>query len=65
MIDSYTLVNARVGLQTDDGEWKGYLWGRNLTDEFYTSTTLQQNRSVSRYPGMGRTYGVTFEYYWQ
>lgn len=64
VIDSYTLVNARLGLQSEDGKWKGYAWGRNLTDEFYTSTTLQNNRSVSRYPGIGRTYGVTFEYYW-
>jgi outer membrane receptor protein involved in Fe transport len=64
VIDSYTLVNARVGLQSNDGQWRGYIWGRNLTDEFYTSTTLQNNRSVARYPGMGRTYGLTFEYYW-
>ncbi|MEP5765126.1 MAG: TonB-dependent receptor [Halieaceae bacterium] len=65
VIDSYTLVNARLGLEAGDGQWRGYLWGRNLTDEFYTSTTLQNNRSVARYPSIGRTYGVTLEYYWK
>ncbi|BFM10547.1 TonB-dependent receptor [Simiduia litorea] len=31
--DAFTLVNAKLGYETDD--WSAYVWGRNLTDEKY------------------------------
>jgi len=55
------LLNASIGVQMDNG-LEAMLWGRNLTeDEFYTSgfpTTLQEG-SISGYPNIPRTYGVT------
>ena len=35
--DSYTLLNARIGIRTDDGRWELAGWGRNLSDKVYFS----------------------------
>ncbi len=63
---SYTLINARAGIITDIGEgaFKGYIWGRNITDEYYTTSILKNNEMLTAYPGMGASYGVTVEYTW-
>jgi iron complex outermembrane receptor protein len=63
-IDSYTLLQARAGVSSADGSWRGYAWGRNLTDEFYYTNVQQASDMLTRYAGMPRTYGVTFEYNW-
>ena len=39
---SYSLVNARVGLAADDDNWRLSLWGKNLTEEGYCTTTFDQ-----------------------
>lgn len=55
------MLNASLGVQLDNG-LEALLWGRNINeDEFFTSgfpTTLQAG-SISGYPNMPRTYGVT------
>ncbi|MBI1732904.1 MAG: TonB-dependent receptor [Gammaproteobacteria bacterium] len=33
--DSYTVVNARGGVQSQDGTWEISIWGRNIFDEEY------------------------------
>ncbi len=33
--DSYTLVNARIAVGSEEGNWEVALWGRNLTNEDY------------------------------
>ena len=63
-IDSYTLVDARIGLSAADGQWRTFAWGRNLTDEYYYNNVQQASDMLTRYAGMPRTYGVTFEYNW-
>lgn len=59
-----TLLSGRIGL-ADDSEngWELALWGNNLTNQYYAVVafdTLFQNGSISDFPGMPRTYGVTF-----
>ncbi|MEM1380861.1 MAG: TonB-dependent receptor [Pseudomonadota bacterium] len=55
------MLNASLGVQLDNG-LEALLWARNLNeDEFYTSgfpTTLQAG-SISAYPNIPRTYGLT------
>lgn len=65
IIDSYGLLNARVGMSTDEGEWRAYLWVRNLTEEFYTNNVVMQIDMMARYVGTPRTFGITVEYNWQ
>jgi iron complex outermembrane receptor protein len=61
-IDDYTVWNARASVGAANGKWSLMLWGRNLTDEyFYTSANLS-NDYWFRTPGMGVTYGATFNY---
>ena len=31
-VESYDIINGRVGLRTNDGRWEAFLWGRNLAD---------------------------------
>jgi len=38
--DSFTLVNARIGLGREDGRWSIEAWGRNLTDEAYAQVAF-------------------------
>lgn len=35
--NSYTLLNARIGIRSDDGRWELAGWGRNLSDKEYFS----------------------------
>ena len=61
-IDGYTLVNATVGIESADGQWAAYLWGRNLTDEYYTTNTIKHADIISSYAGMPLTYGIRLNY---
>lgn len=61
---SNTLLGARIGVFESGGQWRVYLWGRNLTNETYATTTVKNNEMISRYVGMPRSFGATFEYNW-
>ena len=58
------LINGRIGLLRDaENGWELALWGANLTNEYYRIVgfdTLFQSGSISDFPGVPRTYGVTF-----
>jgi iron complex outermembrane receptor protein len=65
-IDSYGLVNASVGLQSDRG-WDITLWGKNLTDkDYFTNISRAPVGSEPDYViariGMERSYGVNLSY---
>jgi iron complex outermembrane receptor protein len=38
----YTLLNARLGLESEDNTWRVWLFGRNLTDTSYYTTAAGQ-----------------------
>lgn len=59
-IDSYTLLDLRAGVQTEN--WRIQLWGRNVTDEYYYNTSAHVNDVIVRYTGMPATYGFTVSY---
>ena len=61
-VDSYSVLNASVGVQTLDGRWDLTLWGSNLTDEYYWLTVTQGANTVIRFPGQARTYGASLTY---
>lgn len=58
-IDSYTLVNARVGVEAEDSAWRVMLWAKNVTDEFQVNNVFKAADQVVRYTGKPRTYGVS------
>lgn len=55
--DAYTLLNARVELQTA-ADWAVYAYGRNITDEVY----FPEKNGASRLVGAPATYGVGLRY---
>jgi iron complex outermembrane receptor protein len=60
-IPSRTLVDLRAGIEND--HWKLFLWGRNVTDEYYWTRASKVNDSIVRLAGMPRTYGITVSYF--
>jgi outer membrane receptor protein involved in Fe transport len=58
-IDSYSVVNASIGIASLDGQWDVSVWGNNLTDEYYWLTVTQNANTNIRFPGKARTYGAT------
>ena len=46
--------------ESTEGYMDVYLEG----SKYFYSTTLQNNDMQARYAGMGRTYGVSIEYFW-
>jgi iron complex outermembrane receptor protein len=62
MVDSYTLLNARVGFRSVDG-WTVSLWARNLANANYfefLSAAPGNSGLIVGLPGDKRTYGITF-----
>jgi len=58
-IAEYTLVDAQLGIESVDGVWKAWVWGKNLTDEYYW-TNMAASSGLYRFVGMPLTYGLSF-----
>lgn len=56
-IDSYTLVNARAGVEGE--HWRFEIWGKNIFNKYYWNTAYPAFDTIVRYTGMPATYGVT------
>jgi outer membrane receptor protein involved in Fe transport len=64
-VDSYTVVNARLGLRTPDASWEFSLWGKNIFEEDYNVivfNTVLQEGSWSGFRGEPRMYGASLRY---
>ena len=62
IIDGYTTVDARLGLQMLESGLTITAWGKNLFDEFYATNLVSNSDVVMRMVGQPRTYGVTVSY---
>ncbi len=61
----YTLVNARVGVQSEDKRWAVEAFAQNLFDDSYYQVgfnAVLQSGSYDAFLGQPRTYGVTLRY---
>jgi outer membrane receptor protein involved in Fe transport len=61
-IKSYTLLDLRAGLETQDQKWRLQLWGKNVTNEYYWTNAIVVYDTQVRYAGMPATFGVTVSY---
>jgi iron complex outermembrane recepter protein len=60
--DAFTLVNARLGIGSQDRKWFVEAWAQNLTDEEYYQVVFDatlQTGTFDAYLGAPRTYGLT------
>jgi iron complex outermembrane recepter protein len=55
-----TLVDVRVGIENNN--WKIWLWGRNVTDEYYWTRHSKVNDTILKLTAMPRTYGISASY---
>lgn len=63
--NSYTLLNARIGIRSDDGRWELAGWGRNLSDKTYSSEIFGPGSSflpARIHYGPPRIFGVSLSY---
>lgn len=66
VLDAYGIYNARLGIESRDGRWGVYLWGKNLADERYLTGHTLSSKLVFMYPeeylvyAQPRTYGAQF-----
>ena len=62
-MESYNLINGRVGFENFNGRWGVFLWGKNLTDELYMleKAILPIGAPYAWY-AIPRTYGIQLRY---
>lgn len=67
-VDSYALLNLRIGNETAGPGWSGYVEGRNLLDKRYISSTVVVETanpdSALFHPGTGRSVHAGLRYRW-
>lgn len=61
-IDSYTLVDLRAGVESEDGNWRLQLWGKNIFNQYYFNNVFETYDAIVRFAGMPATYGATLSY---
>lgn len=65
IVDDYTSWDASAKYTSAAGDWDLQLWGKNLTDELIIAHSIDGSLggTVALYAAP-RTYGLTFNYYW-
>jgi iron complex outermembrane receptor protein len=61
-LPSLNLLDARLGVRAVDGRWDAYVWGKNITDKrYFTSSGSGIGNTGSLYSTLGdpATFGVT------
>lgn len=63
LVPSKSLLNARLGLISQNDDWTVSLWARNLTDKVYlTNNNRDFFGTLVNYYGAPRTFGIELEY---
>ncbi|MDB4109403.1 TonB-dependent receptor, partial [Porticoccaceae bacterium] len=62
LLDEINLLNVRAGFTSMDGKWTAFVWGRNVTDEYYWSNSTVNDDTIVRLAAKPRTYGLTVNY---
>lgn len=61
-INAYGLLDANLGVSTNDHRWTAQIWGHNLTNRYYWASQNAFLESIVRYAGMPITYGVSLSF---
>lgn len=61
-VKAYTTVDARIGVAGTDDKWRAWLWGKNIFNTYYWTTTTTTLDSVLRLTGMPATYGASVSF---
>lgn len=64
-VDGYDLLNARIALESVEGDWVVALSGRNLAGEEYSTYADEDGFfNYAEVPGTPRTWSIEFTYNW-
>ena len=58
-LPSYSVLDLQAGVETQDGRWRAFVWGKNVADTFYLNNVIQIEDGIVRYTGLPATYGIT------
>lgn len=61
-INPYTLLDLRAGVEfggSDGDRYRAWLWGRNITNEYYWTNVFANANVVSRFVGQPATWGIS------
>lgn len=58
-IKAYGLLDLRAGVEAEDGSWRVSVFGKNVTNKYYTTNVQTAYDNIVRFAGMPATYGVT------
>lgn len=58
-IKAYTTVDGQLGINSPDGGWKAWVWGKNIFNTYYWTNATQSFDSIYRLTAMPATYGVS------
>jgi iron complex outermembrane recepter protein len=58
-IDSFTLLDLRAGLELSNGHYRIWLWGKNVTNEYYWSNVFANGNAIARFVGEPATCGIS------
>lgn len=58
-LPSYTTVDARIGYEAANGQWRVMVWAKNLLNEYYLTNVIASSDTTARFAGRPATYGVT------
>jgi iron complex outermembrane receptor protein len=61
-LGSRNLLSLDAGLQTNDGRWRTQVWGTNVTNKYYRTTTNLSNDTVFSFTGMPAMFGINVSY---
>ncbi|HKY92860.1 MAG TPA: TonB-dependent receptor [Nevskiaceae bacterium] len=62
---SYTMIGARLMLESSDRSWAVTVFGRNLTDELQRVGVFRTGDTIAATTAFPRTYGVTVDFRWE
>jgi outer membrane receptor protein involved in Fe transport len=62
LLESYTTIDLRAGLRSNDGHYTVALFGQNVTDEWHPMNAPVLYDTQVRYTGRPETWGLRFSY---
>lgn len=58
-IESFTLLDLRMGLEFGAARYRVWVWGKNVTNEYYWNNVFANGNAIARFVGQPATYGVS------
>ncbi len=58
-IEAFALLDLRAGVELADNRYHIWVWGKNVTDQYYWNNVVANPDAIVRFPGQPATYGIS------